>query len=124
MAWISPTGHIDVDNKWQLETAAYDNSVTTFAYCSESFQTWGGFLVLSHDVIPCSKVSLIVGLPNKPNVTIDIDAYYDDTWNHVYEGACLSGVLVERTILLVDGVPQSKLITSVRFRYYPSGQAG
>ena len=84
--WVLPTGHIDYLNKWWNETRMYDGSLELYCGTNVTKASWSSFIGLTIDAIPCNKVRLWVAYYLGHVDKIDIDAYYNDTWNHIYEG--------------------------------------
>ena len=112
MGWISPTGYVDVDDKWSYEERAYNNIIESYAFNSWGGVSWSSFLELTHDPILCSKVAFWVSWNVDGDPEIDVDVYYDGAWNHLYQGTCARDEWVEKTLA------EEKQITSVRFSLY------
>lgn len=114
MGWVNPTSYSDPDSKWFFEPNAYDDSLSCYAECTLPAQSWGKFLELTHSAMYCSKVRFYA-IQNAGWVNqIDIDAYYDSTWNHVYSGFFADQVWIEKSL------PSVKIITAFRFSFYSS----
>ena len=113
MAWLSPTGYVDPDNKWDYEERAYDNVIVgSYANYTLGTVSWSSFLELTHASILCSKISFWVDWSIISDPQIDVDVYYDSTWHHLYEGTCAQEEWVEKVLT------EEKQVTSVRFSLY------
>ena len=113
MAYVSPTGFVDTDNHWSYEERAYDGVIIgSYAYNNWGVVSWSSFLELTHDSILCSKIAFWVDWDIIYDPQIDIDVYYDGTWNHLYQGTCAKDEWVEKTLA------EEKQVTSVRFSLY------
>lgn len=110
MGWISPTGFVDSDSRWTLETRAYDDSIGTDARSDDLTSEWSSFLELTHASMLCDKVKFIAYGNPLWSPTIDIDVYYGGAWHDVYQGAWTNNVWIEKGIL------SAQYITAFRFR--------
>lgn len=85
-SWVTPTGHYDPNSDWTNETYAYDDNLATEATTSAiGTLDWSEFLELSHSPITIDSVRFYVDDVSNYITKVDVDAYYNDTWNHVYE---------------------------------------
>jgi len=113
MGWVSPTGNYDPNSKWNCETNAYDESLSTWAEADPvPIGQWSPFIELTHASMWCDKVRLYALCETDTCSAWDIDAYYDGIWNHVYSGAITDRTWVEKSLA------SSKYITKFRFRGY------
>jgi hypothetical protein len=113
MGWISPTGHIDIDNKWNNEELAYDDTLDTNAVSDAwTGKTWGSFIEFTHASMPCSGVRFCA--PTGASNQVDIDVYYSDSWHDVYQGTFAH----ELPTFIEKSLESSQTITSFRFRFY------
>lgn len=115
--WISPTGFSDPDSKWDDETNAYDDDTTSSATVDNIPATdWSSFLELTIGGVLCDSLRYFVGSDTQPEVTlIDVDAYYNGAWNHVYSDSFTENEWITKTI---SGGPY--LVTKARVRFYSS----
>lgn len=95
--WVNPTSHNDPDNQWFDEVLAYDGDTATRAYDSVDVDVWGSFLQFFIASILCDKLQFKVDCGTGA-ATIDLDAWYNDTWNHVYEGTFLRLGVIEKAL--------------------------
>lgn len=86
--WILPTGHIDLGGPrgWWNETLMYDGSLLQSSNYNVNNASWSNYIRLTHEAMLCNKIRLYITYYLGRNDTIDIDAYYDDSWHDVYEG--------------------------------------
>jgi len=115
--YSSPTGFEDPQSAWSAETHAYNENTEEFAYTTNSVDSgeWS-------DEIIVTKVSTKAigcrfwygGIADQ----INVDAYYDDAWHDVYQGAAATGQWVSK--YFSDG-PHD--VTKFRF-YLKAGSTG
>jgi len=119
MGWLKPTGHNDPDSKWENEIKSYDNNTGTYALTSLGLPagTWSTFLELTHAAMSCSKVRFWAWWNCDYICTIDIDAYYGGTWNHVYEGVYTAYNWIEKSLASIQTITAVKF----RFKFSPGG---
>lgn len=104
--WLSPTGHNDPDAVWANEGQAYDSNLITYASLDASGP--GRFLELDITSILCSKIRFYaIG-----GDTVDIDLYYNSTWNHLYDGAYAEGTWVEIDLGSMQRVTKARITFS------------
>ena len=119
MGWVSPTGHNDPGDDWNVEERAYDNVLGAghVAGSDTDGSGWTDFLELTHASLNINKIRYFHTLFAGHGIdNIDIDVYYSLDWHHVYEGAIVSGEWVEKAIV-ASGV------TAARIRLdQPAGQ--
>jgi len=117
MGWVSPTGFLDPDTKWDEEIDAYDGNTSSDAWTYPVLpETWSSFLELTHAVIPVSKVRFWV-MQDGYRGDVDVDVYYGDAWHHVYQG--VANHLAWKEVDIPDG---EQLVTAARFsQYNPHG---
>lgn len=113
MAYVSPTDHLDPDNKWNDEPKAYNGNITNHAWSDwVSPGQWSSFLELLHAALDCNKFRYY--MEYGPSVTIiDFDAEYEGGWHDVFEGAIVLNTWVEISIPV-----GTKSVTKIRFRQY------
>jgi len=122
MAWQSPTGFNDPDNKWDDETNAYDENTgteaTTIIY--KPGEDWADYwLELTHAALNCSKVQFWAYYETGRIDQIDLDVYYDDGWHDVYQGIYADKEWVEKDI--PEG---AKSVTAARVRFHNTSALG
>ncbi len=111
--FVIPTGYNDPDGEWTDETLAYDGYIDTYANRPQiPGHTWTTFLELTHASMLCKGIRFSAWNDKDYISTIDIDAYYGGTWNHVYEGVYANEEWVKKLL----ASPQ--YITAFRFRFY------
>ena len=113
MGWVSPTGFVDSGNVWTDETLAYDNNTLTFAYVSCP-AGWCDYLELTIAEITCDKVQIWMGIVNTQVTTVEVDVFYNSTWNNIYSGAIVTGSFQEFAI------GSEQLVTAMRVRFSAS----
>lgn len=112
-SWKSPTGHVDPESDWSDETNAYDEDTGTYATCASiPADNWGEFLELDCGVQVCDTLRFYADYNNGTISSLDLDAYYNDTWNGVCSGAFDDFVWVEEPLGDVYNV------SKVRIRLY------
>ncbi len=78
--WINPTGN--TASGWSNPTNVYDDNTGTYASYNTFSNTWTSFLEVTHSALDTRKVRVWAS-GAAPNV-LDINVYYNDTWNDVY----------------------------------------
>ena len=111
--WISPTGFVDGDNKWNTEANAYDENTDTYAQSSVPATSWSSYLELKHSAISCSKVRFWADYSDSGVNKISVDVYYGGAWVLVYEGAYTDRVWIEKEILT-----GTQTVTAMRAKFY------
>ena len=84
--WISPTGYEDPGSVWNLETSAYDDNLGTFAWAFIPANSWGEYLLLTHNAMTCAKIQYWVRNQNSAIDQMQVDIY-NGAWINVYSGA-------------------------------------
>lgn len=112
--WISPTGYIDADSKWDDEEKAYDGDTATKATVTVVAGAWSSYLILTVNAVNIDKVKFHALNVEGEGTKIDVDIYYGDAWHDVYEGDFSDRVWVEK-----DVVAGTQLISKARVRFYP-----
>ncbi len=116
MAWVSPTGHNEPNNKYSGETNAYDENTGTNASTSEN----GYYLELTHAAILCDKVRIYAAVYYQTatppyaffvDPDIDIDVYYSGGWHNIW-----SGVITERT-WVEKAIGSNETVTKARIKF-------
>ena len=110
--WTCPTGFVDSGGTWITETQAYDNNTGTPADCTVPAAAWGNFLELTHSVIWTDAVRYWSSYDVAAVDQIDVDAYYNGAWNHVYQGIMPAFAWETRTF------GNTYLVTAARVRYH------
>ncbi len=120
MAWVSPTGFNDPDDRWRDEANAYGDDIEAFAY--QPFVTIGGFLVPRYleltlsSPIDLSKVRIYCvyrdnALPSNhydPDIRIDL---YNGSWANIHDGIVTKQTWNEISAGgLIPGVTKARLI--------------
>ena len=115
--WISPTGHIDLGGPrgWFNETRIYDGDTGTYSAYNVDNASWSNFIRLTHAAMRCDRVRFWATNSAGRVDIVDIDAYYDGAWHHVYEGNDYEHL--DWTVKSLTGV---KIITEFQFRFYNS----
>ena len=115
---VIPTGYNDPDSEWTDETLAYDGYIDTYAERLQIIEhTWTTFIEFTHASMLCKGIHFLAWndidyTSHEYRCTVDIDAYYGETWNHVYEGVYANREWVEKLL----ASPQ--YVTAFRFRFY------
>jgi len=114
MGWVLPTSHNDPDNIWAYEATAYDNDTYSHAATEPQIEpyTWSSFLELIRSSTPCNKLRFYCLTYDYGNGSIDLDAYYDGDWHHVYQGVYTCCMWVEKELDAIHA------ITKIRIRLY------
>jgi len=88
---VSPTDFYDPNNDWMCPENAFDDNIHTFARCTKTgfWQwTWTGYLELFPPLdLYCNKIRIKAWYNPKWCDTIDIDLFFNETWNTIYEGS-------------------------------------
>ncbi|MBA7524658.1 hypothetical protein ES705_16799 [subsurface metagenome] len=117
--WLSPTGFIDPNEDpttWYNEENAYNGNTSIFAIGNIKLpnggtEAWGTFIWYTHTEMACKKVRIWCNIVSFTDV-IDINAYFNDTWNLVYRG-----VFPYEEWFVRELVPP-QLISAFRFRFH------
>lgn len=109
-AYALPTGN--TANGWSSPTYAYDNDSDTKATYDTASKTWSPFLEFSISSIPCNEIRVWVSSELGQMTIIDVDAYYDGAYQHVYEDTVTPDQYVDYEIGSVEDV------TAMRIRCY------
>jgi len=118
--WVSPIGFDDPDIAWFNETLAYDSNAATSAVTTANVPPldWSSYLVLTTEAMTIDSIRFdALSTPGLVDI-IDLEVYYDDAWNELYEGGYDSHVWDTHDI----GVEVET--TQVRMRFYHSGGVG
>lgn len=98
MAWQSPTGYNDPDNRWNNETNMYDDDITTYAYIYLPINSWSSFIEATIEPLNCDKIRYYAGGNNPTVDQIDVDVYYSGAWHDVYSGTFTHQVWEEKSL--------------------------
>lgn len=117
--WLSPTGFIDPNadpTTWYNEEKAYDGDTGIFAIgrihgSVPPGVAWGTFIWYTHAAMACDKVRIWCNIVAYTDM-IDINAYFNDTWNLVYRGP------FPYNEWFVKELVPPKQITAFRFRFH------
>ena len=110
--WVSPTNFNDPDNKWNSETLAYDDNISTGADSPNiTARTWSSYVEFNIASISCDKIRYYAFYNANIN-QISVDVYYSGGWHNIYEGIQLNQTWEEKAI----GSTQD--VTAVRVRFY------
>jgi len=100
MGWIRPNSYIDVDGKWVVESAAYDNALYSYAFSTiNEYEHWLELHLA--EAIRCDKVRLYCSEsygPGQVDAAVRIEVYYDSGWHLVYQGTVTKNQWVEKAI--------------------------
>lgn len=108
--WINPTG--DSGATWLTRDQAWDDNVNTYSRDEDvGAGAWSGYLTLTHAAFLCGSIRYNVDM-NTAGDLIDIDAYYDDDYQHVYEGTYAHHTWETRTL------DSPQVVTSFRIRVF------
>ena len=110
--WISPTGHVDIDNVWGGESYTYDESLTFYAYSNVATKSWSSYLELTINAISCSKVRFYAYFNTGSQSLISLDVYYANDWHNIYAGDYTNQTWIAKAI----GSTQS--VTAMRAKFY------
>jgi len=111
--WESPTS--STGNGWTNPDNAWDESTTSYALYDVDPVSWSPWLELHIAEIQCDKVQVFVGL-EKDGVNIDsmeLDAYYDGSYNNIYTGVVTIDTWQEYSIPAGE-----KAVTAIQARFY------
>ena len=111
--WISPTSHIDPDNKWTGEDRAYNGDIGS---CADTFigtGAWSSYLILLVNEQNIDKVRFYAKYYFKDINKIWVDVWYGGGWVHVYDGAFTDKEWVEKPIIL-----GTQLVSKARVRFW------
>lgn len=97
--WVSPTSHIDPDNKWFFEELAYDSNLASDASPLVPAHSWSSWLELLVNEATIDKVRFYARYDPLQQSSIDIKAFYGGIWNAVYTGAYADREWVEKDLL-------------------------
>ena len=106
--WVSPTGFVDPDTKWNSEGNAYDGDTGTSSTSAVIGAAWSSYLELTHAEIACNKVHFWVG----GYTTVDVDVYYGAAWHNIYSATPAFDEWVEAAFGSTEDV------TAARVRIY------
>ena len=107
VGWFLPTGANDLGGGWSSEEKAYDVDATPTTppttYAQHVYtETWSGFLELLNGTgSNCSKIRFYAfyGYESSSyHYNVDVDAYYNSTWNNVYQGIYTDKAWVEKPL--------------------------
>lgn len=116
VGYTSPDGFVDGGAVWSNEANAYDENTATFADCNVA-GAWSDYLELTHAGVECTGVRFWLTDQSGHVTDVDVDAFYDGIWNHVYEGTFAKGAWVEKYL------DTKHTVTSWRFRFKTDGNA-
>ena len=113
MGRVSPTSFTDSDSQWNSEELIYDGNTETGADSyNGTDRTWGSFIELNIGEISCDSIGFYAYYNALDINSVDIDLYYNSTWNNLYEGIYDNQTWVEKVI----GSTQN--LTAARVRFY------
>ncbi len=112
--WVSPTSHIDPDNKWTGEEWCYDGNVLTQGNSKAEAESWSSYLIFLVNEQYINKVKFYIYTIAPDRIDkIDVDVYYGGAWHDVYEGALAFEEWVEKNI-----PAGTKLVSKARVRLH------
>jgi len=76
-----------------------------------TFAEWGSFIEFTFDSAVCDRVKYYASRISSGIDQIDIDAYYNETWNHIYQGDYTDETWIKA------GFDEIQTATKVRFRF-------
>lgn len=117
MGWVNPTGHVDHGN-WIDEPKGYNDNTADYAYEVVNADTWSSFLDLTIDPISCDKVRFWAYWDISKQNSINLDAYYDDGWHDIYDGAYPNLEYVEKPL------GDTYSVTAARVSFYQDWMLG
>lgn len=82
-----PSGFTDASANWTNETYIYDDNLATKAQENIGASSWGDFIILSIDEDDVVGMRYYADDHSGYITKIDVDFYYDDAWNDLYEGS-------------------------------------
>ncbi|MBA7670991.1 hypothetical protein ES703_79140 [subsurface metagenome] len=98
MAWVSPTGFVDLDSEWANEPHIYDNDFDTQGTNTIGGNSWGSFVELTISPISCDKLRFYCDWVSIGINEIDLDVYYGGGWHDVYQGSYADDEWVEKPL--------------------------
>ena len=113
--WVSPTSFSDATGNWSNETNAYDGNQATYAQEPIIALSWGDWLVLINTPVPTNKIRFDARYNVAKYDQVDIDAYYNGTWNDVYTGNFTNHAWDEKDL---GGL---YTVNATRFRFHNAG---
>ncbi len=120
--YISPTGVTDPDSGWNSEANAIDGVLNTYAVSNDvTVGNWTEFLYFSSAAFDGDgfRFSADPSIPFNSRNRVDIDLYYDDAWNNLYEGSwALDGVSLSGHAYSID---PNQTVTQARIRFKATG---
>jgi len=112
ITWTSPTGHSDPEAEWTSETNAYDDNTTTYASDNIGIDSWGDSLELTISEAEFSDVRFYAYWNATHINEIDLDVFYDDIWNDVYQGPYADQTWVTKNLGSIE------MVSKARVRFY------
>jgi len=120
MAWVSPTGHNDPDNKWGLEENAYDENESSFANSDSAAFGWLELTLITP--ISCDKIRIMAASLDVPDVRKDanlkIEIFYSDVWHEIFGGEITKEIWVEKEIGSTQIVSKAQIKWTGAFQDY------
>lgn len=115
VGWVSPTGHIDPEDKWANPERAYDDITDTFA-STWGYHYYGEPLELTLDSpIYCDKVRIYAASFRTHayrNPDLSIDLHYDGAWHNIF-----SGVIAKQAWVEIPIPAGTKMVDSARIKW-------
>lgn len=113
--WVNPTGF--VLNGWANGELGYDDDVATGASIDIASDVYTPFIEFTHEPMLSNRTNLYYKMSVSVTHTVDVDAYYNDTWNHVFEN------LIPQNATVQVVMASAKIVSAFRFRFLYSQPA-
>ena len=88
--YVSPTDFKDPSNDWDNSEYAFDDNINTLARCTKKGfwrWIWTGYLELIPPLpLKCDKIRFNAWYDSRWCDEIDIDVFFNDKWNDIYQG--------------------------------------
>ena len=112
--WKYPSNYNDPDNQWLNEELIGDGYLNTAGTTMVTeAKVWSSFIELIRNVPNCGAVRFYAHWEGLAGINlIDIDLYYNDMWNDLYEGVFGDQIWEEKSIGTVE------FVTKARVRFY------
>lgn len=112
--WKYPASYNDPDNQWLAEELIGDKYLNTAGTTKiTEAKVWSSFIELIRNVPNCGAVRFYAYWEGLAGINlIDVDLYYNDMWNDLYEGVFGSQIWEEKSLGTVE------FVTKARVRFY------
>lgn len=110
--WFSPTGFTDPTDNWTNEIKAYDEDTLTYTSMTIPADDWSENITFTVPAIYTDNIRYWADY-NAANINIcDLDAYYNDAWHDVSQGAFVDKAWQENSL------GGNYTVMEARFRLY------